>query len=490
MIPMRSSNQTCMGEFLNKMNTNKKLLTLDESLNLDQTRAIALYKTHVNAGLMSIYEMLGFDDIDVTSAEGVYINLRDGRKLLDFTSALGILALGHNHPQIIAAEKKCLDAKMLNAIKLAPHKLQSALAYNLSVLLPSPLSVSFFSTSGAEAVEAAMKLCEKAQGKNKKKFVTTGNSYHGKTHTSLSMTRSGHYRDSFIQGIPEENVIEVPFGNSKALEQALKENDGQVIAAIIEPIQGQGLDTPPKGYLSEAVKLCHEHGALVIFDEVKTGASRCGTFCAFQAEEVVPDVVTISKALSGGLRAIGAMTTSEALFKKAYGKKMHSSLHTTTFGGLGLTCAVAIEATNILGDPGFQESIKEKGAYLRKRLEELKHKYPNKIKSIKGKGLLQGIEFNFKNIGGSFNLPNNPLIDTYNKGVMAGLIRTLYKKHDILAHFSDSDTEILHIMPPLIVEKEHLDKFVAAIENILENGFINLALDLAKDIVVDKIISA
>lgn len=468
------------------MENQNKLLTLDQSLDLNLEKSNELYKRHVNAGLIGIYELLGFTKLDFESAEGVYINLKDGRKLLDFTSAIGILALGHNHPRILEAERKCLDRKIINALKSAPHKLQSALAYNLSTLLPSPLSVSFFTTSGAEAVEAAMKLCEKAQGKDKNKFITTSNSYHGKTHTALSMTRSGHYRDSFIQGIPEENIIEVPFGDIEALKNALKENENQVIATIIEPIQGQGLETPPEGYLSKAVELCHTYGAFAIFDEVKTGSARCGTFCAFQAENVIPDVVTISKALSGGLRAIGVMVTSEELFKKAYGKKMHSSLHTTTFGGLGITCAVAIEAINILGDQKFRESVKEKGIYLRKRLEELKQKYPNKIKSLKGRGLLQGIEFNFKNIGGSLNLPDNPLIDTYNKGMMAGLIRTLHEKHNILAHFSDSDIETLHIMPPLIVEKEHLDKFLGAIDDILKNGFIVLAFDLAKDIIKDK----
>jgi len=428
--------------------------------------------------------------MDILSAEGMYINLKNGQKILDFTGALGILALGHNHPRILAVEKRCQTDMMLNAIKLAPHKLQSALAYNLAVLLPDPLSVSFFTTSGAEAVEAAMKLCERAQGNKRKKFITTENAYHGKTHTTLSVSRSGNFRDGFIQGIPEENIIEISYGDISELERILKMHSDEIVAIIIEPIQGQGLDIPPKGYLREVVKVCHKNNVLVIFDEVKSGMLRSGTFCAFQAEDVVPDVVTISKALGGGSRAIGAMITSEELFKKAYGKMKWSGLHSTTFGGLGVSCAVAIETLNILGHSDFSQSVREKGDYLKRRLINLQKKYPHKIIALKGRGLIQGIQFNFRNIfkNSKFEIPNLPLIDTFNKVMMASLIRKLYQEHNILAHFSDSDIDVLHIMPPLIVEKEHLDKLVEAIDKILENGFISLATDFIKENVKDKLV--
>lgn len=467
----------------------KKILSLDESLGLDIKESNDLYKKHVNAGLMGVYQILGFSDLDAVSAEGTEIRLKDGRVLLDFTSALGILGLGHNHPRVVAAEKRCLDAKMLNAIKLAPHKLQSALAYNLAQMLPSPLSVSFFTVSGAEAVEAAMKLCERAQGPERKKFITTFNAYHGKTHTSLSMTRSGNIRDGFIQGIPEENVIEIPYGDISALEKTLREEGGEIVAMIVEPIQGQSIETPEKGYLKAVVDLCHKNSVLVIFDEVKSGMLRSGNFCAFQNEDVVPDVLTLSKSLGGGLRAMGAMITSEEIFKKAYGKKKWSGLHTTTFGGLGISCAVAIETLNILNDPEFQESVREKGTYLRSRLEELQRKYPNKIVSLKGRGLMQAISFNFRNIfkESTFEIPENPLVDTLDKLMMASLIRALYQEHNILAHFSDSNIDTLHIMPPLIVDKKEIDKFIEAIDKILEGGLILLALNFIKENIKDVI---
>ena len=468
---------------------NKKLLSLDESLSLSKEKVRELYRAHVNAGLLEIYDILGLGDLDIESAEGVYIKLSDGRSILDFTSALGILALGHNHHRIIAAEKKCAEGNLINAIKVAPHKLQAALAYNLSSLLPHPLEVCFFSTSGAEAVEAALKLCEKVQGERRRKFISLGNSYHGKTHATLGLSRSGHYRDGFIQGIPEENILEVPYNNIEALTDILEKCGKDLTAAIVEPMQGQGLDLPGEQYLQNVVKLCHKHGVLVIFDEVKVGMSRTGTFCAFQSVNVVPDVVTISKSLGGGSRAIGAMITSRELFSKAYGEKKTSGLHTTTFGGLGYTCASAIETLNIVGDPTFQRNVKAKGEYLKKKLEILKEKYPDKIKTIKGKGLLQGIEFNFRKIfkNSNFQIPDNPLIPTFNTAMMASLVRTLFEKYFILTHFADSDTEVLHIMPPLIVEEEHLDAFVSSIDDILARGLILTAFDFLVSNIKDRL---
>jgi len=467
-----------------------KLLSLEESLALTQEESNKLYKSHVNAGLLGVYEILGVADMDIASAEGVEIKLKDGRTILDFTSAIGILGLGHNHPKILAAEARCRDLKLINALKIGPLKLQSALAYNLAALLPNPLSVSFLTTSGAEAVEAAMKLCERVQGRERRKFLTTTNAYHGKTHTAISVTRSGHIRDGFIQGIPEENVIEIPYGDTEALEACLQKEGAKVVAFIVEPIQGQSIETPETGYLKSVVDICHKNNVLVIFDEVKTGMSRTGTFCAFQNEDVVSDVLTLSKSLGGGSRAIGAMITSEELFKKAYGKKKWSGLHTTTFGGLGHTCAVAIEALNILGDSDFQKNVREKGEYLKQKLESLKEKYPNQIVAIKGRGLMQAIQFNFRNVFKDikFEIPEIPLIDTYDTAMMAALIRNLYEKHNIIAHFSDSNLDTLHVMPPLVCETHHLDVFVNAIDQILQGGLISLALNFTKEVVKDKLV--
>ena len=162
-----------------------KLINLDKALNMHVGEWGNLYKDHVNKGLFNIFNLLGTSNIDVSKAEGAKVELRDGRVLLDFSSGMGVLNLGHNHPRILAAEKKCHEKKEIDILKIAPQKLQGILAFNLSQMLPSPLSVSFFAVSGAEAVEGALKLCEKYQGNTKKKFITCQGSYHGKTHGAL-----------------------------------------------------------------------------------------------------------------------------------------------------------------------------------------------------------------------------------------------------------------------------------------------------------------
>jgi acetylornithine/succinyldiaminopimelate/putrescine aminotransferase len=453
-----------------------QLLSLNDAISLDVREANRLYEKHLNPGLLEIYKILGLSEMDIESAEGVEIHLRDGRKILDFSSSIGVLGLGHNHPRIIAAEKLCHEMKLIDAIKVAPQKLQAALAYNLCEMLPGPLDYCFLTVSGAEAVEAGMKICERAQGIGKTKFITATGSFHGKTHGALAVTSGGGFQQGFLMGVPKENVVEVPYGDVEAITAAIRVNSDKqrgnsIIAILLEAIQGQDISSAPPGYLKEVVEVCREHDILTIYDEVKIGMGRTGTFCAYQIEDVVPDVVTLSKSLGGGKRAVGAMICSEKIFKKAYGQRKDSSLHTTTFGGLGESCAVSIETLNVLVEENLIEGAREKGEYLKTRLQELQEKYPGEIKELLGRGLFQGVRFAF----------SRNMLGTLDSIMMASMVRELYKRHDIIAHFSGSDPTILHIMPPLIVEKDHLDRFVNALDSILSRGLVWIVGEFLKD---------
>ncbi|MBD1922273.1 aspartate aminotransferase family protein [Microcoleus sp. FACHB-831] len=474
-----------------------ELLTLNEAISLDVKRANQLYKKHFNPGLLEVYKLLGMSEMDIESAEGVEIHLKDGRTILDFSSSIGVLGLGHNHPRIIAAEELCHKKKLIDAIKVAPHKLQAAFAYNLSQLLPDPLQMCFFSVSGAEAVEAGLKICERAQGPKKTKFITASGSFHGKTHGALSLTTSGGFQRGFLMGIPKENIVEVPYGDVQALAAAISENqtgegENSIIAIILEPIQGQGLHSAPPGYLKEVVALCRENNILSIFDEVKVSMGRTGTFCAFQIENVVPDVVTISKSLGGGKRAVGAMITTEAIFNKAYAGRKDSSLHTTTFGGLGESCAVGIEALNVLQEENLIEGAREKGEYLKNKLLKLQEKHKGKIVEIMGRGLLQGIRFAFNKSFFSQVIDTSKfsIFNTLDAIMMASIIRELYQRYNIITHFSASDPDVLHVMPPLVVEYRQLDEFVDAIDDILERGLVKIVAEFVKGNVMDMQVKA
>ncbi len=453
------------------------LLSLEDSLNLDLATANRLYSEHMNKYLLQVFQVLGLSEMDVKGGQGIEVWLNDGRTLLDFSAGLGIVGLGHNHPRIIAAERRCHELKIIDSMKVAPHKLQGALAYNISQYLPDPLNVSFLSVSGSEAVEAALKISERVQGpKGKDKFICMQGAFHGKTHGSLSVTTAARFQNGFMMGIPKENVISVPYGDMGAIEDAIKaESTGsgnRIVAVIVESILGESCKVPPVGYLTDVARLCRENDVLSIFDEVKMGMGRTGKFCCFQHENVVPDITTLAKTLGGGKREIGAMVTSQELFDKAYGSKADCTLHTSGFGGMGESCAVAIETLNVLQDENLIENAATMGAYLRKGLLGLQEKHPRNVLEVRGMGLFQAIRLNFGQelVSKLVDLSKNPLFVTYQTVLIGGVARELYERYNILAHFQPGARDILHFMPPFVVKEKHIDALIAALDGIFTRG--------------------
>lgn len=460
-----------------------RLLTLDQSLELDIDAANDLYSKHLNKYMLQVFDILGFKDMDIKSAQGVEIRLKDGRTLLDFTGGLGVLGLGHNHPRIIAAERKCHDQKVIDSIKIAPHKLQGALAFNLAQLLPRPLDVSFFAVSGAEANEAAMKLSERVQTpKGKTKFLCMKGAFHGKTHGALSLTTATDVQSGFLLGIPKENVVYAKYGDIDSVRQAIEaESNGRgngIIAAIVETVHGTTCEPPPQGYLTELAEICRANDILSIFDEVKAGMGRTGKFCAFQHEDAVPDIVTLAKTLGGGKRELAAMVTSQALFDRAYGSKEDCNLHSSTFGGLGESCAVAIETLNVLQEEDLIDRAARMGEYLSKRLNSLREKHPRKIVDVRGRGLFQAMRLNFGQDWASklVDVSKNHLFQTYQTVLIGAMTRELYDRHGIVVHFQPGARDLLHFMPPFVVEERHIDKLIAALDDVLSRGVSDAAV--------------
>jgi len=455
----------------------RRLLTLDDSLALDNTAAIALYGAHLNRYMLQVFDILGLRDMDIESARGTTITLKGGRRILDFSGGFGVLGLGHNHPRVIAAERRCHDDLVLDCIKIAPHKLQGALAYNIARFLPEPLDVSFLAVSGAEANEAAMKLCERAQSaKGKTKFLCMRGAFHGKTHGPLSLTTATDVQSGFIMGVPQENVIYCDFGDIGSVREAIaRETNGKrntIIAAMVETLRGTSCQSPPPGFLAELAQVCRAADILTIFDEVKVGMGRTGRFCAFQFEDAVPDVVTLAKTLGGGKREIGAMVTSQALFDRAYGNTRDCNLHSSSFSGMGETCAVAIETLNVLDQDDLIARAGRMGDYLRAGLDRLQAKYPKRILSLRGKGCFQAVELNFGQefAGKMLDIRRNPLFVTWETVLIGALTRELFERHDILVHFQPGARDLIHLMPPFIVEHEEIDRLLVALDDILERG--------------------
>lgn len=454
-----------------------KILSFKESINLPHKQTLNYYKNYVNKGLAIAFRILGLNILDIKSAKGCTLELSNGNKILDLTSGIGILALGHNHKNIIEVERKFQDLNIIDTQKFGPNKLQAALAYNLAQILPEDLEVTFFAISGAESVEAAIKLSTMAKGSEGKYFISANESYHGKTLSALSVTDTENFSEGFILGLPKENTIKIPFNNIQSYKDTItKLSAEKIIAIIVEPLQGQIVEPAKEKYLKEICEISNKKNITVIFDEIKCGLGRTGNIFSFMEYDCVPDIVTTSKALGGGKNAISAMIARKKLFKKAYGSINKSTIHTTTFFGLGEACATAIETLNIISDENFLRSINQKSEKTFKALNKLKNKYPKYIKSIKGKGLFIGVEFDFDKIISSFTFKKIkiPFVKNIKTVLMGSLIREYLHEHKILLHFTNAQPETLVFLPPLIITNEEIDKFIHSTDKVLEKGLFNL----------------
>ena len=455
----------------------KKILSFDESLNLSHKQTVKYYKNYINKGLATAFRILGLNILDIKSAKGCTLELSNGDRILDLTSGIGVLALGHNHQKIIDVERKFQDLCLVDTQKFGPNKLQAALAYNLSKLLPDDLEVTFFAVSGAEAVEAAIKLSTMAKGKDAKYFISAQESYHGKTLGALSLTDTENFSEGFHLGLREENTVKIEYNNIEAYKKIiLKLTKEKICAIIIEPIQGQIVEVAKKEYLREICNISKKNNIIVIFDEIKCGLGRSGDLFSFLDYDCVPDILTISKALGGGKNAISAMVASKKIFNKAYGSINKSTLHTTTFFGLGEACASGIETLNIISDKGFLENIKEKSKFTFQELNKIQSKYPKYIKSVKGKGLFIGVEFDFDNIISkiTFKKIRIPFIKNIKTILMGAIVREYLHEHKILLHFNNSQPETLVFLPPLIISNNEIEQFINATQKILEKGLIKI----------------
>ncbi len=397
-------------------------------------------------------------------AKDIYYYDDEGNEYLDFFGCLGVNNIGHNHPRIQKLIKDFLneDVHVFMQTSLSPG--ESALAKKLNQL--TGLDAFFFCNSGTEATEAAMKLARKATGK--KRIIYAEEGFHGKTLGSLSITARPKYQNPYKPLIPE--CICVPYNNPRAIEEELRK--GNVAMVALEPIQGEGgINVPDKGYLKKVRALCDRYSALLYLDEIQTGLGRTGKMFAYEWEDITPDILSLAKGLSGTMIPIGALATTKKIWNKAMGSIKDSTHQTSTFGGNNLATAVALTTLKIIEDEKLAENAYMQGEYLKKELNRLKEKHPKFLKDVRGKGLLIGLEF---------KLPKNILSRSVGKAVTEGmlnetivttLLTVLLNKHKIITVFALNKTSVLRLAPPLTVKKEHVDRFVDALDKVLGSKY-------------------
>jgi acetylornithine/N-succinyldiaminopimelate aminotransferase len=327
--------------------------------------------------VMETYKRLG---IAPTGGEGSWLFDEEGNRYLDFIGGIATNSLGHGHPDLVGAIQE-QAGKLIHCSNLYEIPLQAEVARMLTSA--TDFDRVFFCNSGTESVEAAIKLARKhandSYGSHKHEVLTFSRSFHGRTYGGLSATAQPALQDGFGPMLP--GVVHAPFGDLEAAEALV---GPKTAAVLVEPIQGEGgINEPPEGFLEGLRELCDEHGALLIFDEVQTGAGRTGHLYAYQGIGVIPDVLTSAKGLGGGF-PVGAVMVREEY--AALGPGGHGS----TFGGNPLAMAAVRAVLSVVKDPAFLEEVRFKGTVLKNALAKLAESVPGA--EVRGQGLLLGLD--------------------------------------------------------------------------------------------------
>jgi ornithine--oxo-acid transaminase len=422
---------------------------------------MALNDRHLNLQLGRVLRTLGFDKTWVRG-EGSHLIDADGQRYLDLVSGYGVFALGRNHPEVIAAVQDVLASSSANLPQLGVSLLPGILAEQLLARAPASVAAMVPANTGTEAVEAAMKLARAATGRCRLLYADHG--YHGLTMGALSLNGNDEFRDGFGPLVP--SCDQVPFGDSDALARELERGD--VAALIVEPVQGKGVHLPPDGYLRDAQELCHAAGALLICDEVQTGLGRTGRFLALEHWGLEPDIICLSKALSGGLVPIAAVLVSRSAFDRVFDGMERAVRHSSTFAGNDLAAAAALATLRVLERDGLIAHAERMGALLLELTKPLVARH-EVVRDVRGLGLMWGIEFGPP--AGGTGRSVYRAVERMQPGLFAQLITgPLFHRHRIFCQVAGHRINVVKVLPALVIEEDEIRRFAEALEDVISEA--------------------
>ncbi|MDZ7928926.1 MAG: aminotransferase class III-fold pyridoxal phosphate-dependent enzyme [Rhodococcus sp. (in: high G+C Gram-positive bacteria)] len=416
------------------------------------------FAENVNPELYRLLSALNLDR-EYVRGDGTVLFDASGRRYLDFAGAYGALPFGHGPTPIWQAinDVRCSG----EPIFVQPSVLTAAgeLADRLGRIAPHGLTRTTFVNSGTEATEVALKIARSHTGRLG--VLTTGNSFHGKTLGALSATGSVKYQAGF--GAPVEGFDHIEFGDSGALDAALSAAPGHYAVFLVEPIQGEGgVVCPPDGYLRRVREICDRHGVLMALDEVQTGLGRTGRMFASEHEGVVPDILTVAKALGGGIVPVGAVLCAPKLVDESFALR-----HTSTFAGNALAARVGIAVIDELtrDDGAVVTNAAVLGRQLSKDLNALAEKYPSVVTGVRGRGLLLGIELTADvNFVGRQSLLGS-IAQQHN--LTAVICSYLLDVEGIRVAPTLFGNRVIRIEPPLTVSAVQCSRLIAALDRAL-----------------------
>jgi len=422
-----------------------------------QAQRSTLHNRYLNEQFVRVLKTIGYD-VGFQKGQGQYLYDRDGARYLDLLSGFGVFAIGRNHPVMREALKSVLDADLPNLVQFDVSTLAGVLAERLLKYVPY-LDKAFFANSGAECVEAAIKFARGATGRPG--IVYCAHGYHGLTYGALSLTGDSNFRTGFEPLLP--GCTPVPFNDLAALEKALASRE--VAAFVVEPIQGKGVNMPTDEFLPGAAALCKKYGTLFVADEIQTGMGRTGRFLAVEHWNVEPDMVLLSKALSGGHVPVSAVLMRRPIFEKMFDRMDRAVVHGSTFAKNDLAMAAGIATLDVLERERLIENAARMGERLLRELTALIPHY-EMMRDVRGKGLMIGIEFGAPD---SFALKASwSVLETANKGLFCQLITIpLFKEHKILCQVAGHASHTIKLLPAFVINDKDCDWIVRAFDEVI-----------------------
>jgi len=418
-----------------------------------------LHGRFLNPQLPRMLHAIGFDRVYVRG-EGAYLFDDAGRDYLDMLAGFGTFALGRHHPVVRQAIHDALDADLADLTQFDAPPLAGLLAEALLARVPH-LDRVYFSNSGTEAVEAALKFARYATGRSR--IIYCAHAFHGLTAGSLSVNGAKEFRTGFGPLLPDTPI---PFGDLAALERELRRGD--VAGFLIEPVQGKTVAVSPPGFLPAAHDLLRQHKALLIADEVQCGIGRTGDFFAFEHDGVQPDIVAAAKALSGGYIPIGATLARDWIFQKVYSSMDRVLVHDSTLGSNAQAMAAGLATLHVLDTDGLVDNARTMGKLLQDRLQGIADRYQF-LHDVRGRGLMVGVEFGRPS---SWRLrPGWTALQTARTGLFAQtIVHALYHQHRILTQVAGDHLEVIKLIPPLMISEKEVDRFVTAFIDVMDQA--------------------
>ncbi len=418
-----------------------------------------LWTRTINPQFARVLKTIGFDRT-WARAEGAYLYDANGNRFLDMLGGFGMYNVGRNNPRVRAALVEALSLDTPGMLAMGTTLLPGLLAEELIGIAGGRIERCLFTSTGTEAVEAALKLGRAATGRTR--VVSCDHGFHGLTLGALSANGCPEFTDRFQPLLP--GFSRVPFGDLAALETELQRED--VAVFLVEPVQGKGVHLPPDGYLEGAQELCRRYGTLFAVDEVQTGFGRTGRVFAFQHWGLEPDLVPVAKSLSGGYVPVGGLLMSRAVHDAVFDSMEHAVSHGSTFAPNELGMVAGLATLRELRGQRLVEESARRGNLLLDLTQPLVDEF-DVVSDVRGLGLMWAIEFAEPPSGSR----SWRLMERMQKGLFGQLVvGPLFSKHRILTQVAGHNMAVVKVLPPLVLSDADVEEFASALHSTVASA--------------------